>query len=46
VTRLYLDELEQPENASISFRLVRLITAPVSVAITSAIEDLVQLVVL
>jgi len=36
VTRLYLDELEEPENASISFRLVRLITAPVSEAITSA----------
>ena len=41
MTRLYLDELEQPENASISFRLVRLITAPVSVAITSA-RDLVE----
>jgi predicted transposase/invertase (TIGR01784 family) len=41
VTRLYLDELEQPENASISFRLVRLITAPVSDAITSA-RDIIE----
>lgn len=42
VTRLYLDELEQPENASISFRLVRLITAPVAVAIASAREIVEQ----
>jgi predicted transposase/invertase (TIGR01784 family) len=41
VTRLYLDELEESENASISFRLVKLITAPVSVAIASA-RDIIE----
>ena len=36
VTRLYLDELEQPENASLSFRLVKLVTTPLSEAIPLA----------
>jgi predicted transposase/invertase (TIGR01784 family) len=36
VARLYLDELEEPENASVSFRLVKLITTPVSEAIPLA----------
>lgn len=36
ITRLYLDKLNLPEDASLSVRLVKLITAPVPEAITLA----------
>jgi len=42
VTRLYLDELDLPEDASLSVRLVKLITAPVTEAIALAQQLVAQ----